>query len=111
MPDVFSGDVTQSSLYRRSFEVRRDAIHKILYNDRLGMWFDYDYVREKQRKAYYISNFTPLFAQCYHRSDDKDKNKDFFNKVWFYINVSLIIPSLECGFVHCVFSCSVPFMT
>ena len=73
----------KAAQYERSFTLRREAMHEVLYSKDHGIWYDYDLQRHKHRHQYYASNFAPLFAQCYDADD-----KLLQGLLWRYINVS-----------------------
>jgi len=47
--------------YKERAQKRRDLINKYLWNDTLGWFFDYDFVKKEQSKVYSVSGLQPLF--------------------------------------------------
>ncbi|XP_057670546.1 trehalase-like [Diorhabda carinulata] len=51
------------------------AIENILWNEEDGTWYDYDLKLEKQRKYYFASNLTPLWAGAFDESQRLEKGR------------------------------------
>lgn len=59
------GDQSRAQLYGRVFLDWKEAIHKVLWNDEKGAWFDYDLINQVQRPYFYASNLAPLWANVW----------------------------------------------
>lgn len=68
-----------------AYQVHHDnfkaAIEAVLWDEESGSWFDYDYVREELRKAFYPTNLVPLWVKAHH-------NDSVIPKVLTYLNES-----------------------
>jgi alpha,alpha-trehalase len=67
------GNETESRVHQSNSDKMRYAMHKVFWNNEHGSWFDLDLETNEQRREYYVSNPTPLFAKCAHRSKDVHK--------------------------------------
>ena len=68
-------------MYRANFEQRRDKIDQWLWDERYGTWYDYDTQKKERRRAFYASNFMPLFARCYKNEKQVEKVLKHIDKV------------------------------
>jgi alpha,alpha-trehalase len=70
MADLYNavGNKSQAEAHRADHETMRYNMKKLFWNSEKGTWFDLDLETGKQREDYYVSNPTPLFAQCAHDS-------------------------------------------
>ncbi|KAJ8949092.1 hypothetical protein NQ318_016996 [Aromia moschata] len=59
------GDATKSAKWKERSTTWRKSIELVLYDKEDGIWYDYDVVLSKPRKAFYPSNFAPLWTQSY----------------------------------------------
>jgi alpha,alpha-trehalase len=50
-------------VYKEAFKT---SIREVLWDEELGAWFDYDFVRGKKRKYFYPTNITPLWVGAQH---------------------------------------------
>uniref|UniRef100_A0AAF5I366 Trehalase n=2 Tax=Strongyloides stercoralis TaxID=6248 RepID=A0AAF5I366_STRER len=57
---IYVGEHEKSEKYRNEKEELKEMIQKILWNDDLGCWFDFDMDKEHQILTYYDTNFFPL---------------------------------------------------
>jgi alpha,alpha-trehalase len=67
------GNDTQSKAHQANRDKMSYAMRKFFWNEEEGSWFDLDMDTLEQRRDYYVSNPTPLFAQCAHRSKNVHK--------------------------------------
>lgn len=44
----------------------KTAIYEVLWDEQLGTWFDFDYIRDRARKYFYPTNLSPLWVQAHH---------------------------------------------
>lgn len=62
--------ILQKSLYYSEIAERyRDGIEKILWNEKDGIWYDYDMLHKTQRNKFYASNFAPLYTRSYNNKN------------------------------------------
>lgn len=45
------------------------AINEVLWNEEAGTWFDYDIMNNKTRPYFASTNLSPLFTECFNKSD------------------------------------------
>lgn len=64
------GDEEAAKHSMEQFELMRDTIHKIFWNEEHGCWFDWDIITQKHIDIYYDTNFFPLFTGCTHEGFD-----------------------------------------
>lgn len=62
------------------------SIQHILWNEKAGIWFDYDLLNKKHREYFSILNFVPIWAGVY----DKNDKVNIAKKVINYLTVSNI---------------------
>ncbi|HEY4049939.1 MAG TPA: trehalase family glycosidase [Acidobacteriaceae bacterium] len=67
--------------WNRQAEARKSAINKYLWNEKLGMFFDYDYTTGKQSTYVYATTFYPLWAGLASKEQAQavDKNLGLLN--------------------------------
>ena len=44
----------------------REAIDEVLWNEKDGIWYDYDTRHQRPRALFYPSNLTPLYTMSYN---------------------------------------------
>ncbi|KAK9885433.1 hypothetical protein WA026_010930 [Henosepilachna vigintioctopunctata] len=59
------GNVEENNYWLLKFLEMREAIHKVLFNEDRGVWFDYDVKLGKPRQLFYPTNIAPLWAEIY----------------------------------------------
>jgi alpha,alpha-trehalase len=52
-----------SNKYTRQSEVRRDHMNKLMWNNKKGFYFDFDYKHKKQSTFYSVAGFYPLWSR------------------------------------------------
>jgi alpha,alpha-trehalase len=55
------------------FQLMREAIHQVFWNETHGCWFDFDVTKNAQIEVFFDTNLFPLFAGCSH--DDLDGSR------------------------------------
>lgn len=56
----------QKEQYYNAIAARyRIGIQTLLWNDKDGIWYDYDIKNKRQRNMFYASNFAPLYTKSY----------------------------------------------
>lgn len=81
------GNRELSDKYGKIAEELLVSIEKVMWNEEAGVWFDYDIVNKRQRKYFYLSNFTPLWTLSYRQSGSK-----IAERVLSYLRANGIIP-------------------
>lgn len=64
------GDQDAAKHSMEQFELMRETIHKVFWNEEHGCWFDWDIITQKHIDQYYDTNFFPLFTGCTHEGFD-----------------------------------------
>ncbi|XP_039248239.2 trehalase-like isoform X1 [Styela clava] len=59
------GNNTESEKYMTAYDVRREAIEKILWNEEDGVYYDYLISQKAHNRQYFASNVNPLWTKCY----------------------------------------------
>lgn len=55
----------KTKYYSNQAELRKIAIQKFLWNEEAMQWYDYNFVIKEHTKIESISNYFPLWAECY----------------------------------------------
>ncbi|XP_048367347.1 trehalase isoform X2 [Sphaerodactylus townsendi] len=58
------GNTEKANQFQAAHEYRVAAVQAVLWNDKAGVWLDYNLVRQRHNEAFYPSNLTPLWAEC-----------------------------------------------
>jgi alpha,alpha-trehalase len=53
---------TESQLWKRRAQLRAAAINRLMWDEKNGLYFDYDFVREQVRPYPFLTTFFPLWA-------------------------------------------------
>lgn len=48
------------------YQLMREAIHQVFWNETHGCWFDFDVTKNAQIEVFFDTNLFPLFAGCTH---------------------------------------------
>ncbi|XP_049820361.1 trehalase isoform X2 [Aethina tumida] len=62
------GDTVNSKKYSEKYSEMKHAL-KVLWDEKAGIWLDYDMKNEKKRDYFYASNLIPLWARCYEKNE------------------------------------------
>jgi len=62
------------------YELMRETIHKVFWNEEHGCWFDWDIITQKHINIYFDTNFFPLFTGCTHDGFDGKSIVDYLAK-------------------------------
>lgn len=62
----------------------KKAIDKVLWDEEVGCWQDYDLINKKRRIYFVASNFVPLYVECY----DSDKRQHISDRIQHYIKTN-----------------------
>jgi len=57
------GDGQKANSYILKAARRKETINKLMWNERKGFFFDYNYVKKKQSKFYSLAGFYPLWSK------------------------------------------------
>ncbi|OXA60695.1 trehalase [Folsomia candida] len=68
-----------ATYYARQAADWKQAIHDVLWDEELGSWFDYDYVRGNLRKEFFATNVVPLWVKAHHNETAVPKIVKYFN--------------------------------
>ncbi|KAI1733091.1 trehalase domain-containing protein [Ditylenchus destructor] len=75
------GNPEASAHSRTQFELMRETIHNVFWNEEHGCWFDYDIITQQHINVYYDTNFFPLFADCTHPGFNGSRIVEYLTKV------------------------------
>ncbi|XP_062860598.1 trehalase [Trichomycterus rosablanca] len=59
------GDEKKALVFDNAVSSRIKAIESVLWDGERGAWFDYNFLSNNSHPAFYTSNLSPLWAQCY----------------------------------------------
>jgi len=74
------GNQEASAHSLEQYELMRETIHKVFWNEEHGCWFDFDIITQKHIDIYYDTNFFPLFTGCTHDGFDGKSVVDYLAK-------------------------------
>lgn len=74
----------KSSYYKIESVQIKTAIDRVLWDEEVGCWLDYDLINRKRRNYYVASNFVPLYVECY----DSAKRQHISDKILKYIETN-----------------------
>lgn len=60
-----AGDEEKALVYDSAVSSRMKAIESVLWDANQGAWFDYNLLSSTRNPAFYPTNLSPLWAQCY----------------------------------------------
>jgi len=68
LEDLFSEmeNLDMKETYRKRKEEMKEAIREVLFNEKDGLWYDYNIKTNKLSTNFYPSNLAPLYTQCHH---------------------------------------------
>lgn len=75
------GNREASAHSMKQFELMRETIHSVFWNEEMGCWFDWDILAQKHINVYYDTNFFPLFTCCTHPGFDVSRIVEYLNHV------------------------------
>ena len=67
------GHPQKASKYSRLFDKFADSIDEVMWDQDKGAWFDYKLHHMEKNLQFYPSNLAPLWANCYHQSQLKER--------------------------------------
>ncbi|XP_068096938.1 trehalase isoform X2 [Hyperolius riggenbachi] len=70
----------EASRFSAAHTQRIDAVHNVLWDDKLGVWLDYNVELQYRNPNFYPSNLAPLWASCYTNSAVVDKVVSYLEK-------------------------------
>ncbi|WP_110656212.1 alpha,alpha-trehalase TreF [Salinicola halimionae] len=59
---VASGDTETAERFQQKMDARRDAINRLMWNERVGAFFDFDWQRDELRTALSAATVAPLYV-------------------------------------------------
>uniref|UniRef100_A0A5S6QFV1 Trehalase n=1 Tax=Trichuris muris TaxID=70415 RepID=A0A5S6QFV1_TRIMR len=59
------GNLEKHDKYEWYFTLARKVLKYVHWNEKDGIWYDYDLEKKEHIKAYYISNAIPLYSRCF----------------------------------------------
>ncbi|XP_066246695.1 trehalase-like [Euwallacea similis] len=63
-----TGNLEKSLKWKNHAHEWESAIQEVLYDEKDGIWYDFDAVLSKPRKMFFPSNFSPLWANAYNQN-------------------------------------------
>ncbi|KAF2898534.1 hypothetical protein ILUMI_07644 [Ignelater luminosus] len=73
------GQVTESFLWQQKHLKIRTAIDAVLWDEKDGIWYDYDIKLNKHRRLFYPSSVTPLWSKCFEQNKGQELGKRVLN--------------------------------
>lgn len=77
---ILLGQPEKSQIVFGQYQLMREAIHQVFWNEEHGCWFDYDLEKKRQIEVFFDTNLFPLFTQCYHEGLDGSRIVDYLTK-------------------------------
>jgi alpha,alpha-trehalase len=74
------GQPEKAQIAYGQFQLMREAIHQVFWNEEHGCWFDYDLEKKCQIELFFDTNLFPLFTQCYHEDLDGSRIVNYLTK-------------------------------
>ena len=59
------------------YQLMKETIHQVFWNEDLGCWFDFDLHTNKHVSTYFDTNFFPLAAGCVHEGFNPEKISNY----------------------------------
>ncbi|XP_052370194.1 trehalase isoform X2 [Oncorhynchus keta] len=59
------GNESEAARYDKAVSARQEAIEAVLWDEKRGVWLDYSLVTNTSHPAFYPTNLTPVWADCY----------------------------------------------
>eukprot|EP00794_Sanderia_malayensis_P007437 gene7437-8259_t len=60
-----AGNATKSRIYQQAYQQRMKNINRAFWSEEKGQWLDYDMQSHKHRSEFYVSNISPIWADCF----------------------------------------------
>jgi alpha,alpha-trehalase len=77
--EMFPENCTNNATYYGNIAAEwKTAIHDVLWDETLGSWFDYDFIRKNLRKQFYATNIVPLWVKAHHNQTAVSKILQYF---------------------------------
>lgn len=64
------GQAEKAQIAFGQYQLMREAIHQVFWNEAHGCWFDYDLEKKQQTELFFDTNLFPLFCKCEHEGLD-----------------------------------------
>jgi len=68
-----AGQTDKADEFEKHEETFRTGIDQVLWNEEDGTYYDYDLTNQQQRKAFFVTNVAPFWAECF--KDTKQHSK------------------------------------
>ncbi|XP_044742177.1 trehalase isoform X2 [Chrysoperla carnea] len=65
---IYLNNDTAAAYYSHLAEKIKDAVTAVLWDDKEGVWLDYDLINHRRRDYFYPTNIAPLWTECYDKS-------------------------------------------
>ncbi|HXC36281.1 MAG TPA: trehalase family glycosidase [Candidatus Acidoferrales bacterium] len=69
------GDIGSAQYWRRQAQLRREAMMALMWDDRQGFFFDYDFVRRSRSTYISATGLFPLWAKLLDAADPADRKR------------------------------------
>ena len=79
--DEVLDDQVQAAFYKDKSDSLKEAIHKVLWSESMGVWLDYDIMNNKPRETFICSNFFPLWTESMPEASREEQSRravDYF---------------------------------
>jgi len=67
---TYLGETEKAQRSFVQFQLMREAIHQVFWNQTHGCWFDFDVIKNSQIEVFFDTNLFPLFCNCHHEDLD-----------------------------------------
>jgi alpha,alpha-trehalase len=57
------------------------AIEAVLWDEKVGIWLDYDLINKKRREIFTPTNLAPLWMGCYNQADSAQLTEKVLNYI------------------------------
>jgi len=76
----YLGKYQEAQRARLQYELMREAIHQVFWNEEQGSWFDYDIVSNAQIQVFHDTNLFPLFANVAHDNFNSQRIVEYLTR-------------------------------
>ena len=60
-----AGQTDKADEFEKHENTFRTGIDQVLWNEEDGTYYDYDLTNQQQRKAFFVTNVAPFWAECF----------------------------------------------
>lgn len=68
-----AGKDSEAEKYKTYAQNRRDAIEKVMWDEQIGLWLDYDRQLKERNPLFYASSVVPLWAGVHQGNETREK--------------------------------------